>query len=557
MLKASKTFLLLLLLKSGLVFAQSKGMKPVGGDAPAGTERRLALVIGNKDYQNVSRLNNPLNDADDMAAALRALGFEVILRKNLTQSDFLRNIDDFGDRLRQYDVGLFYYSGHGVQHNGENYLVPVDANAKTAPEIEYACVKLGRTLAKMEGANLKVALALLDACRDSPFPAGTKSTTAKGLNIPNNPPGSFVAFSTRAGSTADDNQQGRNGLFTSELLRHLTTPNLGIRSILDRTTQGVSSRSNKSQIPGRYDELTGDFVFVETAAPTTKVEPYTPPVRTEPAKSTVDLEPVAMRYITGGSFEMGSSDGKADEKPIHGVTLKGFRMATYETTVAEFERFVEATGYQTEAEKGDGSYVWNASASRFEKQAGINWRYGAEGAIQSNKQHPVIHVSWNDAVAYCEWLTRKTGRTYRLPTEAEWEYAAGNGSTHHKYSWGNDEPSSRAVGNIADSKSKSRFNFSWALDNYNDGYATTSPVGTYTANGYGLHDMSGNVYEWCSDWYDNTYYYYPVGHATGTDRVLRGGSWFSDPALSRVAYRNNNTPSYRYNDVGFRVVSLQ
>ena len=530
MLKVANLFFLLLLLSSGLVFAQSKGMKPVGGNAPTGTERRLALVVGNKDYQNVSRLNNPLNDADDMANALRELGFEVILRKNLTQSDFLRNIDDFGDRLRQYDVRLFYYSGHGVQHNGENYLVPVDANAKTAPEIEYACVKLGRTLAKMEGANLKVALALLDACRDSPFPAATRSTTPKGLNIPNNPPGSFVAFSTRAGSTADDNQQGRNGLFTAELLRHLTTPNLGIRTILDRTTQGVSSRSNKSQIPGRYDELTGDFVFVETAAPIAKTEPYTPPKREEPVKPAVDLEPIAMRYVAGGSFEMGSNEND-DEKPIHRVTVSSFRMAIYETTLAEFERFVEATGYQTEAEKGNGSYVW--TGTKYGQKAGVNWRCNTAGELRprSEYNHPVIHVSWNDAVAYCDWLTRKTGRIYRLPTEAEWEYAARGGQQSRNTTYAGSNNLEEVV---------------WYTNNTQD--KGTKAVGLKRANELGLYDLSGNVWEWCSDWY-GTYssaaQTNPTGATTGTDRVFRGGSW------------RNGTPSLRYGGVGFRVVSLQ
>lgn len=144
-------FLLICFWAISPVSAQNKGMKPVQGIAPEGTERRLALVIGNKDYRYISRLNNPVNDADDMATALQSLGFEVILKKNLTQNDFLRAIDEFGNRLQKYDVGLFYFSGHGVQYAGENYLVPIDADVKAAPEIEYSCVKLGRTMAKMEG----------------------------------------------------------------------------------------------------------------------------------------------------------------------------------------------------------------------------------------------------------------------------------------------------------------------------------------------------------------------------------------------------------------------
>ena len=518
--------LLTLFLYQNGAWSQSKGMKPVGGNSPAGTERRLALVVGNKDYQNVSRLNNPLNDADDMAAALRTLGFEVILRKNLTQSDFLRTIDEFGDRLRQYDVGLFYYSGHGVQHNGDNYLVPVDANAKTAPEIEYACVKLGRTLAKMEGANLKVALALLDACRDSPFPAGTKSTTAKGLNIPNNPPGSFVAFSTRAGSTADDNQQGRNGLFTAELLRHLTTPNLGIRTILDRTTQGVSSRSNKSQIPGRYDELTGDFVFVETAAPIAKTEPYTPPkreepARTEPANPTVnntppsgrsdvsgrgakfflDLPFAEMAYVEGGTFQMGDTrnEGETDEKPVHSVSVSSFWMSKHEITQRQWES------------------VMGSNPSSFKDCADC----------------PVEQVSWEDIEEFLKKLNARTGGNYRLPTEAEWEYAAGGGSSNRT-----------RFGNGRDVLDATEANF-YASADYKEPYSLvgeyrkkTVKVGSFRPNGLGLYDMTGNVWEWCSDWegaYSSAAQTNPTGAATGSGRVLRGGSWAAYPGESRVA----------------------
>ncbi|MFN8348803.1 MAG: SUMF1/EgtB/PvdO family nonheme iron enzyme [Spirosomataceae bacterium] len=563
MLKASNLFFLLLLLNIGPAFAQ-KGMKPV---IPAGTERRLALVVGNKDYQKMNPLRNPLNDANDMTVALEQLGFEVIKTTNADYRAFLNAVNRFKDRLSTSDVALFYYSGHGLSYGGKNYLMPTDADISCLDQIEEYGISLNRILGDITAKGVKNSFVLLDACRNVPNLKVCDNTKKEvsvnnGLVKPtNNPRGSMIVYATEEGSTADDNVSEKNGLFTSALLKYLTRPNLGIRSMLDQTTMEVERRSNGSQSPGRYDKLQGDFVFVQTGEPIAKTEPYTPPKREEPAKPAVDLEPVAMRYVAGGSFEMGSNEND-DEKPIHRVTVNSFRMATYETTVAEFERFVEATGYQTDAEKGDGSYVWNASVSKFETRAGINWRYGAEGTIQSNKQHPVIHVSWNDAVAYCEWLTRNTGKTYRLPTEAEWEYAAGNGSTHHKYSWGNDEPSSKAVGNIADSKAKSRFNFSWALDTYDDGYATTSPVGTYAANGYGLHDMSGNVWEWCSDWYDKTYYTNspgsnPTGAATGPIRVLRGGSWNGDPANSRVANRSTGAPSYRSYFVGFRVVSLR
>ncbi len=544
------------------VSAQNKGMKPVQGIAPEGTERRLALVVGNKDYQYTSRLNNPVNDADDMATALQSLGFEVILKKNLTQNDFLRTIDEFGNRLQKYDVGLFYFSGHGVQYAGENYLVPIDADVKAAPEIEYSCVKLGRTMAKMEGANLDVSLAFIDACRDNPFPNSSKSIVAKGLSIPNNPPGSFVAFSTRAGSTADDNQQGRNGLFTSELLKYIVIPNLGIRGILDRTTKGVSTLSNKAQIPGRYDELTGDFVFVTTNNVVTNVEI---PIRQEEleivgepsifsewavkeeekAKSKgnsntkfTDLPFSDMVFIPGGTFQMGDvkGEGESDEK-ARTVTLDGFWMSKYEIKQAQWEAVMG----------NNPSYFSNCSNC------------------------PVENISWYDAVDFCNKLSDLIGKQrvykrdglrveinayadgYRLPTEAEWEFAAGGGVNNRT-----------RFGNGKDILSPQEANFNGNMS-YKKAYSKeginrekTLPVGSFKPNSLGLYDMTGNVSEWCQDWYN----WYsakeesnPIGELIGTTKVYRGGAWGNIPSKMRVSSRASKDPESKGRFTGLRIVS--
>jgi formylglycine-generating enzyme required for sulfatase activity len=262
-----------------------------------------------------------------------------------------------------------------------------------------------------------------------------------------------------------------------------------------------------------------------------------------------------MLLITGGTFQMGSTEND-NEKPVHTVKVSDFYLGKYEVTVAEFRAFAEDKNYQTDAEKENYSWFYT---TEWVKKEGINWRHDAEGnAAEDN--HPVLHVSWNDAVAYCAWLSEKTGLRYRLPTEAEWEYAAGNGNQHTKYSWGNDDPSGKNGGNVADESKRPSDGVGWStkFEGYNDGYWFTAPVGSYNPNTLGLYDMTGNVWEWCSDWYGADYYKNspatnPTGPTSGSDRVVRGGSWYNAPRDCRVANRYGNTPGGRYGSVGFRL----
>ena len=262
-----------------------------------------------------------------------------------------------------------------------------------------------------------------------------------------------------------------------------------------------------------------------------------------PLIETVNGVSFKMVAIKGGTFQMGSNEGEADEKPVHSVTVSDFYMGETEVTVAQFEAFIKATGYQTDAEKktgGYGSWIWNGR--KWEQKDGITWRSDATGRKrpQSEHNHPVLHVSWNDAVAYCEWMSRTTGENYRLPTEAEWEYAAGGGASGRtKWAGTNSESS---LGSYA-----------WYGSNSN---SQTHPVGTKSPNGLGLFDMSGNVWEWCSDWkgdYSSGGQTNPQGPASGSLRVIRGGSWDHDPSYCRVAYRFNFTPDFRNYYLGFRV----
>ena len=265
-----------------------------------------------------------------------------------------------------------------------------------------------------------------------------------------------------------------------------------------------------------------------------------------------------MVFIRGGVYQMGSNSGDDEEKPVHSVTINDFNIGKYEVTVNQFQEFINESGYRTDADKGGGSYIF--TGSDWEKRAGINWKYDAEGNLrpQSEYNHPVIHVSWNDASAYCKWLSGKTGKSYRLPTEAEWEYAAGNGLKHTKYSWGLSNPSGKKGGNVADESAKQRFGNLTIFNGYDDGYIFTAPVGSYDPNDFGLYDMTGNVWEWCSDWYGSEYYQTssssnPTGPLTGKYRILRGGAWSYGPNSCRTANRLRNNPGYRSLNDGFRV----
>lgn len=226
-------------------------------------EKRLALIIGNDTYKFGGTLANPVNDARDIADTLGSLGFEVIYGENADQRTIKTNMDDFGQRLVNYDVALFYYAGHGIQVKGTNYIVPVDANLMNEQDVEYDCVEIGRILAKMEVARSSVNIVILDACRDNPFERAWsgRSAQTKGLAFMNAPSGSLIAYSTSPGKTASDGVQ-RNGLYTGTLLKYLTRPNIQIEEMFKLVREEVEIKSNSQQTPWESTSLKGRFYFV-------------------------------------------------------------------------------------------------------------------------------------------------------------------------------------------------------------------------------------------------------------------------------------------------------
>ena len=297
-----------------------------------------------------------------------------------------------------------------------------------------------------------------------------------------------------------------------------------------------------------------------------------------PKERVVDLGggvKMTLVLIPAGTFTMGSTEAEIkavlakwpeakeewfkDEKPAHKVTIsKAFWMGKHEVTVGQFRRFVEAAGYKTDAEKGTlfkGAVVATEGKVKIAEDA--SWR---NPYFKQTDEHPVVCVSWNDARAFVDWLNatdkaRPAGTTYRLPTEAEWEYAC-RARTTTWYHWGDDPDQGNGWCNAADLTAKKEFPKATVF-NWDDGFLYTAPVGSFKANAFGLHDLHGNVGEWCQDWYgdykegDQTD---PPGPATGEDRVLRGGSWYGYPGLLRSANRLRNHPGGRGYDLGFRLV---
>ncbi|HUX95744.1 MAG TPA: caspase family protein [Bacteroidales bacterium] len=247
--------------------AEEPELKPVinpvsnAKEITAMNQTRIALVIGNSDYENAGMLANPLNDAEDMEEALKDLGFEVTLVKNAGMAKLKSVIEDFGLKLSNYDIGLFYYAGHGVQSKGYNYFIPVDAELKSEAQVEFNCVRTVRLLSLMEAATNSTNIIILDAFRNNPFERSwSRSASGGGLAFMDAPSGSLIAYASSPGRTASDGY-GRNGLYTSALLQYIKEPGLSIEQMFKKVRETVSKKSGEAQVPWESTSLVGNFYF--------------------------------------------------------------------------------------------------------------------------------------------------------------------------------------------------------------------------------------------------------------------------------------------------------
>ena len=534
-------------------------------ETAAAQPAKIALVIGNAGYTDAPALPQAKNDAQAMAQTLEQLGFQVILALDADKRGMDEAMERFGKRIENGGGAFFYYSGHGLQEDGINYLIPLASGIKKKADIPYQAVSANWALASMEEWNEQgVNLMILDACR-TPFKGMTKNGLA-----PMEAAGSVVAYATAANTPAEIEPGAAYSVYTAQLLKVLqANPCQKITDLLLEVADLVVAGGSGQQPYLTLSPGVRRFQFAECAAPTPapqivyiEVTPTPAPKQPTPRPSqegnthptpsqegnaelpssegsgvgaacwenetpgaTCAEETTGMEFVfvPGGEFWMGCGEQETecrdDEKPRHLVRVNGFWMGKYEVTQAQWETIM----------KNNPSYFTGAD-------------------------RPVEQVSWNDAQAFLKKLNASVethGRAslqFRLPSEAEWEYAARAG-TQTAYSFGDDP---NQLGDYA-----------WYGYENNAG-KQTHPVGQKKPNAFGLYDMHGNVWEWCQDTYGyGDYNETPKdGSAYGSlgdkkAKLLRGGSWNYEPSNVRSATRNRNVPDNQNHIIGIRVVRVR
>lgn len=545
-------------------------------------EQRIALVIGNGAYIN-SPLKNPVNDARDMASKLRRLGFDVVERHNLQTRQIGGTLREFRSKLAPGAVALVFYAGHGLQIKGDNYLPAVDADINSEEDVPNQSLAMRQIMDVLDESKTRLNLVFLDACRNNPYARSFRSAD-RGLARISAPSGTLISYATRPGSFAADGG-GRNGLYTSKLLKQMDS-NLQIELVLKRVVGEVKAASQGRQEPWMEGSIEGNFCFagcvegegaqVDSLAPAqartkTNEEIEDDTWNTAQAADTAEAINAYLagypkgRYVAQAKVKLAASKKQAQQPAPAPVTSGGredietalrmeaqaaaerqkqgawqagtkleiikeeeakfkapemvripgrnYEMGKYHVTRGEFSKFVSETNHDA------GNECWTYEGGKWDVRSGRNWR---NPGFTQDDTHPVTCVNWNDAQAYVAWLSKKTGRQYRLPVEAEWEYACYGGS-QSEYCGGND------INTVA-----------WYKENSN---STTHPVGQKQANGYSLYDMSGNLWQWMENKYDGI----------NDWRALRGGSWFSMLQGVRAALRINVEPALRSNCNGFRL----
>jgi formylglycine-generating enzyme required for sulfatase activity len=445
-------------------------------------------VVGNQDYRGpgIPRLVNAVYDATAVRDALAAAGFGVALATNLDLPQFAGAVDSFLKTLTPESVALFYYSGHAIQVQNQNLMIPVDFAITDEAGALASAFSASAVHQGMVNSGARPQILILDACQEQ-FESGKREWFTRLTRMPL-ARNSFIAFASEEGRVAfEDVAPDVHSRFTRHLLEGLRTQGAEIREIFRNIKQRVKADSGGLQIPWVEEHLLEDFYFY-------------PPRTKWNARDGLDYV-----LIPSGTFLMGcvplDAACAADEKPRHAVDLTGnVWMGRTEVTVGAYKHFAEATRRELPPPL---------------LSVNPNWR---------ENTHPMIKVSWHDARAFCEWAGG------RLPTEAEWEYAARGGTDGVVF------------GDAIDS--------AWRY---------TRPAGESASTGFGVVGMAENVEEWTDDWYSADYYSRsartdPHGPPSGNEKVVRGGSWDPYAGKRRISARLGVGPGTSTSSRGFRCV---
>ena len=569
--------------------------------------RRYALVVGVQNYDGagLGNLRYCDNDASGLGEALQKLGYRVTLLtrtewKAKDRDDLLPTADNIRDNLKAVlrnrkpaDTVLLAFAGHGEQlkKDGKMYFCP----AKCDLDKPDTLVGLDEVYALLKDNAAGAKVLIVDACRNDPLPG--KSVGSEKLesvtrpDLPEPPGGTVALFSCAKGQVAYESDALKHGFlfhFVIEglegkavnkkdgritwlgLAKHVddelpdaVREELGPKTVQTPEVRGRSLGLVLARLDSGAVVPPPDLTTTEASEKTEDFE-YTvegQPRRGVRTVQTLDLGGgVTMQLvrIPRGTLLMGApdsdKDADEDEKPQHEVTItKDFYLGKCLVTKKHFARFVAATGYRTEAE-ADGKGGFGLEGKSFKQDPKFTWR---DPGFDQADDHPVVEASWKDAKAFCDWAGATTKRDVRLPTEAEWEYACRAGTTT-RYFTGEAPESLAGAANIADQTAKKQFP-GWKGVDFADGYVFTSPVGSFRANPFGLYDMTGNVYEWCTDYSDPDYYRTspktdPENLVRTAKRLVRGGSWGNQAKFCRSFDRATVDADGRASTIGFRVV---